>query len=61
MATFFAEEIIEAINYRENPRFYLTGEDVTPDNIWLGAADDVLLRKRGVEFVDGTAPDLPRY
>ena len=25
-------------------------------NIWLGAADDIILRKRGVEFVDGTAP-----
>ena len=56
MATFFAEEIIEAIRYRENPHFYVLGEDVTPDNIWLGAADDVILRKRGVEFVDGTAP-----
>ena len=56
MAAFFAEEIIEAIRYRENPRFYVSGEDVTPDNIWLGAADDVILRKRGVEFVDGTAP-----
>ena len=56
MATFFAEEIIEAIRYRENPHFYVLGENVTPDNIWLGAADDVILRKRGVEFVDGTAP-----
>ena len=56
MATFFAEEIIEAIRYRENPHFYVLGEDITPDNIWLGAADDVILRKRGVEFVDGTAP-----
>ncbi|MBN1644094.1 MAG: CO dehydrogenase/CO-methylating acetyl-CoA synthase complex subunit beta [Dehalococcoidales bacterium] len=56
MATFFAEEIIEAIRYKENPHFYVSGEDVTPDNIWLGAADDVILRKRGVEFVDGTAP-----
>ncbi len=56
MATFFAEEIIEAIRYRENPRYYVSGEDVTPDNIWLGAADDVILRKRGTEFVDGTAP-----
>ena len=56
MATFFAEEIIEAIRYRENPHFYVLGEDVTPDNIWLGAADDVIMRKRGVEFVDGTAP-----
>jgi acetyl-CoA synthase len=56
MATFFAEEIIEAIRYREKPHFYVLGEDVTPDNIWLGAADDVIMRKRGVEFVDGTAP-----
>jgi acetyl-CoA synthase len=24
--------------------------------IWLGAADDAIMRKRGVEFVDGTAP-----
>jgi acetyl-CoA synthase len=56
MSAFFAEEIIEAIRYRENPHFYVLGEDATPDNIWLGAADDVILRKRGVEFVDGTAP-----
>jgi len=56
MATFFAEEIIEAIRYLEQPDFYLRGEDVTDDNIWLGAADDVILRKRGIEFVDGTAP-----
>lgn len=56
MATFFAEEIIEAIRYREQPDFYVRGEDVSDDNIWLGAADDVILRKRGLEFVDGTAP-----
>ncbi len=56
MATFFAEEIIEAIRYLEDPNFYLRGEDVAEDNIWLGAADDVIMRKRGVEFVDGTAP-----
>jgi len=56
MATFFAEEIIEAIRYLEQPDFYLRGEDVTDENIWLGAADDVILRKRGIEFVDGTAP-----
>jgi acetyl-CoA synthase len=56
MATFFAEEIIEAIRYLEQPEFYLRGEDVSDGNIWLGAADDVILRKRGVEFVDGTAP-----
>ena len=56
MATLFAQEIIEGIRYVEDPDYYLTGEDVTPEKIWLGAADDVILRKRGVEFVDGTAP-----
>ena len=34
---------------REHPYF-------TSGRLWLGAADDVILRKRGVEFVDGTAP-----
>jgi acetyl-CoA synthase len=56
MATLFYEEIEEAIRYLEQPDFYLRGEEVTDDNIWLGAANDVIMRKRGVEFVDGTAP-----
>jgi len=56
MVTFWAEEIMEAIRYLETPDFYIKGEDVTDSNIWLGAADDIILRKRGVEFVDGTAP-----
>lgn len=56
MATFFAEEIIEAIRYLEDPNFYTNQEDILPDNIWLGAANDVIFRKRGVEFVDGSAP-----
>jgi acetyl-CoA synthase len=56
MATLFAEEIEEAIRYLEEPDFYTKQEDITEDNIWLGAADDVILRKRGIEFVDGTAP-----
>jgi len=56
MVTFWAEEIIEAIRYLEQPDFYTKQEDPTDDNIWLGAADDIILRKRGVEFVDGTAP-----
>ena len=56
MATFFAEEMIEAIRYLEAPHFYTKQEDIAPDNIWLGAANDVIFRKRGVEFVDGTAP-----
>jgi acetyl-CoA synthase len=56
MATLFYEEVEEAIRYLEQPDFYLTGEEVTDDNIWLGAANDIILRKRGVEFVDGSAP-----
>jgi acetyl-CoA synthase len=56
MATLFAEELVEAIRYLEAPDFYIQGEEPTENNIWLGAADDVILRKRGVEFVDGTAP-----
>jgi len=59
MAALFAEEIVEAIRYVEDPDFYQPGvEDPDVDNgrIWLGAADDAIMRKRGVEFVDGTAP-----
>ncbi len=56
MATFFAEEIIEAIKYLENPNVYTKTEEPLENNIWLGAADDTIFRKRGVEFVDGTAP-----
>ena len=56
MVTFFAEEIIEAIRYLEQPDFYTKQEDIADSNIWLGAADDIILRKRGIEFVDGTAP-----
>ena len=56
MATFFAEEIIEAIRYLEEPDFYTKAEDPTDNNIWLGAADDIILRKRGIEFVSGVAP-----
>jgi acetyl-CoA synthase len=56
MATLFYQEIEEAIRYLEQPDFYLQGEDVSDDNIWLGAANDIILRKRGVEFVDGSAP-----
>src|SRR3990170_5017050 len=56
MATFFAEEIVEAIRYLEQPDFYTKQENIADGNIWLGAADDIILRKRGIEFVDGTAP-----
>jgi acetyl-CoA synthase len=56
MATFFAEEMHEALRYVEESGFYAKTEDPTGDRLWLGAADDVIFRKRGVEFVDGTAP-----
>jgi len=56
MAALFYEEIEEALRYLEQPAFYLRGEEVAEGNIWLGAATDVILRKRGVEFVDGSAP-----
>jgi acetyl-CoA synthase len=58
MAAILAEEIVEAIRYVDDPDFYLPGEDCDIENgkIWLGAADDVIMRKRGVEFVDGSAP-----
>jgi acetyl-CoA synthase len=56
MATFFAEEMHEAMRYVEESDFYAKTEDPTDDCLWLGAADDVIFRKRGVEFVDGTAP-----
>src|SRR3972149_6440724 len=56
MVAFWAEEIIEAIRYLEQPNFYLRGEDVSDSNIWLGAADDTTMRTRGAQFVDGTAP-----
>jgi acetyl-CoA synthase len=56
MAALFAEEIAEAIRYVEDPNFYVVGEEPEGDRIWLGAAGDVIFRKRGIEFVDGTAP-----
>lgn len=59
MAALFAEEISEAIRYLEDPDFYqpeVEDPDVENGKIWLGAADDAIMRKRGVEFVDGTAP-----
>ncbi|MFC1781337.1 acetyl-CoA decarbonylase/synthase complex subunit alpha/beta, partial [Planctomycetota bacterium] len=48
MATLFSEEIIEGCKY-------LIGPNPVSD-IWLGAADDVILRERGIQFVDGSAP-----
>jgi len=59
LATLFAEEIYEAIRILEQPDFYYFGEDLIEkgaEKIWAGPADDVIMRKRGVEFVDGTAP-----
>lgn len=58
MAAIFAFEIDEALNYLEKPDFYLHSEEIDEENgkIWLGAADDIVMRKRGVEFVDGSAP-----
>ena len=46
IATLWAEEIIEAIKYIDGP--------LPNDGIWLGAATDMILRERGIEFVDGT-------
>ena len=48
MATLFAFEIIEACKYLIGPN--------PVNGIWLGAASDVILRERGIEFVDGSAP-----
>ncbi|HDN97938.1 MAG TPA: CO dehydrogenase/CO-methylating acetyl-CoA synthase complex subunit beta, partial [bacterium] len=56
MVTLFAEEMFEAIRYIENPDFYFPEEEPPEGKLWLGAANDIILRKRGIEFVDGTAP-----
>jgi acetyl-CoA synthase len=58
MASILAYEIREGIRSVTDPDFYYPQEDpdVEAGKIWLGPADDVILRKRGVEFVDGTAP-----
>ncbi len=58
MASILAEEVVEAIRYVEEPDFYHQGEECDPEGgkIWLGAADDTIMRKRGIEFVDGSAP-----
>ncbi len=58
MAALFAFEIEEALRYLNEPNFYIHSEDPDIENgkIWVGAADDIVLRKRGVEFVDGSAP-----
>jgi acetyl-CoA synthase len=58
MAGIFAYEIKEALRILREPDFYFPQEDPDIDagKIWVGPADDIILRKRGVEFVDGSAP-----
>jgi acetyl-CoA synthase len=56
MAALFADEIIEAIKYTRDPLPYLPELNPSDGRLWLGAANDVILRERGIEFVDGTAP-----
>jgi acetyl-CoA synthase len=48
VAALFACEVIEACKYLIGPK--------PVDGIWLGAASDVIMRERGIEFVDGSAP-----
>jgi acetyl-CoA synthase len=56
MATLFADEIIEAIKYTQTPLPYLPEANPRDGHLWLGAANDVIMRERGIEFVDNTAP-----
>lgn len=58
MAGIFAYEIKEALRILREPDFYFPQEDpdIEAGKIWVGPADDIILRKRGVEFVDGSAP-----
>jgi acetyl-CoA synthase len=56
MAALFADEIIEAIKYTQNPLPYLTEANPDDETLWIGAANDIIMRERGIEFVDGTAP-----
>ena len=58
MAAIFSYEILEALRILREPDFYLPQEDpdIEAGKLWVGPADDIILRKRGVEFVDGTAP-----
>lgn len=56
MAALFADEIIEGIKYTDDVLPYVTDANPSNGKIWLGAANDVIMRERGIEFVDGTAP-----
>ena len=49
IATLLAEECIEALRY-------ITDDPPPVTDLWLGAADDSIMRAKGVEFVDGSAP-----
>ncbi|MBN1223327.1 MAG: CO dehydrogenase/CO-methylating acetyl-CoA synthase complex subunit beta, partial [Candidatus Aminicenantes bacterium] len=56
MAALFADEIIEAIKYTHSPIPYFMEPNPDEEHLWLGAANDIIMRERGIEFVDGTAP-----
>ncbi len=58
MAGIIAYEIKEALRIVNQPDFYIAQEDpdIEAGKLWTGPADDTILRKRGVEFVDGSAP-----
>jgi acetyl-CoA synthase len=51
IASLFACEVLEACKYLES-----SNGSHPVNGIWLGAASDVIIRERGIEFVDGTAP-----
>jgi acetyl-CoA synthase len=48
IATLLACEIIEVLKYVVGPH--------PVEGLWVGAASDVIMRERGIEFVDGSAP-----
>jgi acetyl-CoA synthase len=51
IASLYACEILEACKYLDS-----SNGSYPVHGIWLGAASDVIIRERGIEFVDGTAP-----
>ncbi|MEW6608992.1 MAG: acetyl-CoA decarbonylase/synthase complex subunit alpha/beta [bacterium] len=56
MITLWAEEVIEALKYLEPPIPYLIATAPDDNHLFIGAADDKIMRERGIEFVDGSAP-----
>lgn len=56
MASLFADEVIEVLKYLEDPVPYTMTLNPNESGLWLGAANDVIMRERGIEFVDGSAP-----